>query len=92
MRKLDFKWMKERIPYLKHGNWLYKIMCFLCGERKEKMTYEEYFLVVYGVNKKKLGDKEAKLYALETVVDIYIFLHNGDVPEGISEYYGNDKR
>lgn len=72
-------WLKEEIPYIKNSNWLYKIVCFFKGKRK--LTYEEMFLILYGINKGHLGEKEAKRKALERILIIYKEHHNNKLPD-----------
>ena len=45
------------------------------------MTYMEMYVLLYGLNKKSLGDKEAKEIAIKRVIDIYKDLHEGKEPE-----------
>ena len=50
---------------------------------KRKLTYKDLFLLLYGVNRNKMGDKEAKEFALYKIVEIYKSLNN-KLPKGIA--------
>lgn len=74
--------MDEKIPSLEHGNWLYKICCFALGRRKEKLSYNELFMLLFGLNKRALGDDEAKKYAMNQILKTYKY-HNNKLPKDI---------
>lgn len=76
------EWMDETIDRLENGNWIYKMVCFFLGRRKKKMTYKEMYLLLFGLNKKDLGEEEAKKAALERILKIYKHSHN-KLPNGI---------
>lgn len=76
-------WLNEKIPFLKDGNRLYNIVCFCLGKHKNKMSYKEMYLFLYGLNKGKLGEKTAKEKALLRILEIYKSHHNNKLPEGI---------
>lgn len=80
--KIQDEWMSETVEKVKKGNWWYKFFCFMMGKRKKKMTYKEVFLLIYGLNKNKLGDKTAKEIALYKILEIYINNH-GKLPKGV---------
>ena len=73
--------MNERIPRLERGNWIYYIICFLLFRAKKKLTYKEYMMILYGVNKKKLGEQEAKEKAIIRTIEVYKYLHEGSTPK-----------
>jgi hypothetical protein len=78
------EWLKESIPSLKSGNWLYKIVCFLMGKYKKKLTYEEMYLLIYGINRnKKFEEIEAKKLSMLKVIEIYKYHHNNKLPKGV---------
>lgn len=78
------EWLKEHIPSLKHGNWLYKIICFLMGKRRKKLTYEEMYLLLYGINRnKKIEEYTVKKKSMLKVIDIYKYHHNNKLPKGL---------
>ena len=78
---MDLEWMNETLPNLKHGNWMYSIICFLIGRRKKKLSYKEYMMLLYELNRKKLGEKESKENAIIRALDLYKYHHNGNLPE-----------
>ena len=77
-------WMNEKIQSVEHSNWLYKLCCFFLGKRKEKLTYEEMFLLLYGLNRNKLGDYKAKFQAMNQILKIYKY-QNNKLPDGIEK-------
>lgn len=78
----DFDWMNERVEKTIQGNWLYKVICFLLGRRKSKLSYKELYLVLRTINESKLGEKEADRKSLKKVIETYKY-NNGTVPLGI---------
>ena len=80
----DTTWMEDRVQSVEHSNWLYKLCCFFLGRKKTNLTYKELFLVIYGINRRKMGDKEAKTYAMNEILKTYKF-HNNKLPNGIEE-------
>lgn len=77
------EWLNETVVSVPYYNWLYKIVCFLFGKRKKKMTYQELFLLLYGLNRNKVGDKKAKEMALYKIVEFYKTINN-KLPNGIT--------
>lgn len=77
-------WLNETIPCLKDGNWLYKIVCFCLGRRKKKLSYKEMYMLLYGLNRNKIGNGKAKEEALKRILVIYKSHHNNRLPEGVS--------
>lgn len=51
------------------------------GRRKKKLTYKEYMMLSYGLNRKKLGEHESKKRAINKVLELYKYHHNGEPPE-----------
>ena len=80
----DTLWMEETVQSVEHANWLYRFCCFLLGKKKKKLTYKELFLLLYGINRRKMGDKEAKTFAMNQILKTYKF-HNNKLPNGIKE-------
>ena len=76
-------WIEEKIPYLPNGNWLYKVVCFVLFKRKKKLSYKEYMMLLYEINRKKIGEDLAKEKAIIKALDIYKGLHEGKLPEGV---------
>lgn len=79
----NFEWFDETISKVEYCNWLYKIVCFCLGKRRKKLTYRDMFLLIYGLNRNKLGEKKAKEAAIIRIVQIYKYLHNNNSPKGI---------
>jgi hypothetical protein len=71
-------WMNEQIPRLISGNWMYKLMCWFLF--KKKLTYKEYYVLVYSLHRGKLGEKVAKENAMKHTVRLYKFHHNNKMP------------
>ena len=80
---IDEEWMDEPIPYLKDGNWLYRFVCFCMGRRKKKLTYKEMYLLLYGLNRGKLGNGKAKEKAMSRILAIYKSHHDNNLPKGV---------
>lgn len=70
-------WMFEKIDYIPKYNFIYKMVCFFIGH---KLSYMEYYALLYNLNKKKLGDK-AKIKSINKVLDIYKHFHNNNLPQ-----------
>lgn len=79
----DLSWMNGKIPYLKKGNWLYRFCCFFLGKRKKKLTYKELYLILYGLNRKTIGEDKAKKQSLDRILQIYKDLHHNKLPKNI---------
>lgn len=75
-REYNLTWMDETIERVPKLNWLYKFCCFMLFKAKKKMTYNEMFVLLYGLNRRKLGDLKAKHYALAQIALIYQFQNN----------------
>ena len=77
------EWLNEKVVKTPYYNWIYQTVCFLMLRWKRKLTYKDLFLLLYGVNRNKMGDKEAKEFALYKIVEIYKSLNN-KLPKGIA--------
>ena len=75
-------WMDERIDRVPYSNWLYK--WFLLKPRT-KLTYNEMFVLLYGLNKKALSKDEAREFAFKQIINIYKYLNNNKLPNGITD-------
>jgi hypothetical protein len=54
------------------------------GKRKQKLTYEEMYILLYGINRnKKIDEIDAKKVAMLKVIEIYKSLHNNNLPKGV---------
>lgn len=62
-------WLNEKVNCLPDNNGLYKFMCLFLG--KKKMTYKEMYLLIFNLNKNKLGEKKAKENALYSIINLY---------------------
>lgn len=82
---VDKEWLNETISSVDKCNWLYQILCFCLGKRKKKLTYQEFFLILYGINRKTLGEKKAKSLSMIRIIEIYKYLHNNKLPKGMEE-------
>ena len=78
---MDLEWMNEAVPNLRHGNWMYSIICFLVGRRKKKLSYKEYMMLLYGLNRKTLGEEKSKENSIIRALELYKYHHNGKLPE-----------
>ncbi len=79
--KIDLSWMDDKVTRVVRNNWLYKICCWFLGKKETKMTYKEIYLLIYGLNRKRLGEEQSKTYALVKTLSIYKNLHNNNLPK-----------
>ena len=79
------EWFDEKIDKINDDKYLYKIVCFLLGGPKYRLSYKNLYLILYGINKGKLGEEKAKKKAMERVIQIYKSHHNNKTPN-INEY------
>ena len=79
------EWLNEKVVKTPYYNWIYQIVCFLMFRWKRKLTYKDLFLLLYGVNRNKVGDRQAKEISLYNIITnkyshLFIltlsFLHN----------------
>lgn len=78
------EWLQERIPKLDKMNWLYQFVCFFMGKRKNKLTYKDMYILLYGLNRNNIkNEKEVKELSMLKVLEIYKSLHNNKLPNGI---------
>lgn len=84
---IETEWLNETVEKVDKCNWLYKFICFCLGKRKKKLTYQELFLFLYGLNRKKLGERKAKELSMKRIIEIYKYLHDNKLPKGME---GND--
>lgn len=81
--KIDKEWLNETVTKVDKSNWLYNFICFCLGRHKRKLTYQELFMVLYGINRGRLGEKKAKKCSMERIIEIYKYLHNNNLPNGV---------
>ena len=79
---ISTEWLEETIEKVNNINWLYKLICFLLFKRKKKLTYKEMYLLLYGLNRRNIGDKEAKQLSMERIIKIYKE-NNNKYPKGL---------
>ena len=70
------EWFNEKIEYIKGDRFLYKLICFFLGGPKYRMTYKELYLLLYGLNKKSLGEDIAKKKSMNKILEIYKNVNN----------------
>lgn len=76
----ELEWLKEKIPYLPNGNWLYKLMCFILFRIRRKFTYGDYYVFLVAFHTNRLGEKKAREKALHTIMSLYAHFHNNEYP------------
>ena len=77
------EWLNEKVVKTPYYNWIYQIVCLLMFRWRRKLTYKDLFLLLYGVNRNKLGDKQAKEISLYKIIEIYQ-ANNNKLPNGIA--------
>lgn len=74
------EWFDEKIEKINDDKFLYKIVCFLLGGPRYRLSYKNLYLILYGLNRGKLGEEKAKKKAMERVIKIYKSHHNNNEP------------
>ena len=74
------EWFDEKIEYIEGDKFLYKLVCFCLKGPKKRLSYKELYLLLYGINKRKLGEENAKKRAMERIIEIYKSHHNNNEP------------
>lgn len=74
------EWFNEKIEKINDDKFLYKIICFFLGGPKHRLSYKELYLLLFGINRRKLGDEKAKIKAMERIIEIYKSHHNNNTP------------
>lgn len=77
----DLSWMDDKVTRVVRNNWLYNLCCWFLGKRETKMSYKEIYVLIYGLNRKRLGEELSKTYALSKILKIYKNLHNNKLPK-----------
>jgi hypothetical protein len=75
------EWFDEKIEDIKGDKFIYKIICFLLGGRKKRLSYKQVYLILYGINKSRYGVEKAKKLAMSRILDIYASHHNNNYPK-----------
>lgn len=71
----DLRWMDEPAIGIGAPGWLKFMVRLFVARRRKDITYKEYFLILYGLNRGKLGDRPAKERAMRKVMEIYYKNH-----------------
>ena len=79
----DVKWFADTVENVPHGKTFFRICCrFLAGMGK-KLTYKQLFMVLYGINKPRIGDEKERWYAINQILKTYKF-NNNKLPENVT--------
>lgn len=74
------EWFDEKIEYIDGDRFLYKIVCFFLGGFKKRLTYKELYILLYHLNKHKLGEEKSKKKSMQRILKIYSHFHNNEIP------------
>lgn len=74
------EWFNEKIEYIKDDKFLYKLVCFFLKGPKKRLSYKELYLLLYGLNRQKLGEYNARKKAMGKIIEIYKTHHNNNEP------------
>lgn len=74
------EWFDEKIEYIDGDKFLYKLVCFFLGGFKKRLTYKELYILLYHLNKNKLGEENAKKKSMQRILKIYSHFHNNEIP------------
>lgn len=78
------KWMEEKVTKINGHNFFYHFVCFFLFRLRRKITYNDLFILYYGLHRNKMGEDNAKKKALQTVLKIYKE-NNGNYPDEYEE-------
>lgn len=73
-------WFDEKIEYIEGDKFLYKLVCFCLKGPKKRLSYKELYLLLFGLNKRNLGEKKAKIKAMNKIIEIYKTHHDNNEP------------
>lgn len=65
------EWLDETAVRKGLGPFQFRIAAFLTGRWKKGLTYRDVFFLVYGLNKRRHDDKEAKRIAASATMGLY---------------------
>lgn len=65
------EWLDEIAVRKGTGPFQFRIAAFLTGRLSKGLTYRDVFFLVYGLNKRRLGENEAKRVAAEATIKLY---------------------
>lgn len=74
------EWFDEKIEYIEGDKFLYNLVCFCLKGPKKRLSYKELYLLLYGLNRRKLGEENAKKKAMERIIEIYKSHHENNEP------------
>ena len=74
----DLEWFNEYVEHINGHKFLYFI--FRLFTFKRKLKYKELFLIYYGIHRNNIGERDAKIKALKTILKIYKE-NNGKYPD-----------
>lgn len=66
---MEMMWLNEKIESLPKNNGLYKFVCTFLG--KKKLSYKQMYLLLFNLNKSKLGTDNAKKMAFSEILNVY---------------------
>lgn len=75
----DMSWMDEVMIDYPPSRMFYKFCKYIF---RKKLTYKKMFMLLYGINRKALGERKAEEEAFKKIVQAYKE-NNGRNPEGI---------
>lgn len=76
----NLSWMDEKIDRMEKSGRIYRLVCFFLHR---KLSYKEFYMILVGLNRRKVGEKVAKKIAFARVIEAYRYLHDGNLPEGV---------
>lgn len=79
----DVKWFADTVENVPHGKTFFRICCRLLAGKGKKLTYKQLFMVLYGINKPRIGDEKARWYAINQILKTYKF-NNNKLPENVT--------
>ena len=65
------EWIDEVAVRKGHGPVQFRIAAFFMGKFRKGLTYKDVFLLVYGLNKRKHGESEAKKIAAKAIAELH---------------------
>lgn len=78
---INLEWLNEKIHEIKNHKFLYFFMRLCLFKLIRKLTYKDLYLIFYGIEKKKIGEKIAKKKALSRVLKVYMDNNDGKLPK-----------
>ncbi len=78
------EWFDEKIEYIEGDRFIYKLVCFFLGGFKRRLSYKELYILLYNINKQKLGEENAKRLSMNKILKIYSHFHNNELPKEVN--------